>query len=231
MQVLAFCFLVGAFLFLRSPFFTITNYEVYGNAVTPREEIIARCSQPSRNIFAFDVDKAARLIEASPWIERAVCKRKLPRTIVITVTERKPVAFAPIGGTLWLIDGQGRILGKDDGSYKGLIALTGVEGQATPGQFLDDSKYGWGLRVMSILGPLARKKATEVHVQDGECVLILDDGCKVLLGKERADAPRLMEILDSILGNLAESGGMAEQIDLRFDVPSIKFRQGAKPKG
>jgi len=217
-----FLVLVGAFLFLRSPFFDIREFYVEGNHVVPEEEIVARCGQNAANIFAFDLDKASALIESSPWIERAWCRRKLPDTILITVTERVPVAFVPTGEASYLVDKQGRVLGEDDGSREGLVALTGPMDPVSPGYFLDDATYGWGLRVLSMLGELARSKVTEINVQGGACTLILDDGCRVLMGEEDSKSRERVSLLESILADLGKEGILAKQIDLRFEKPTIR---------
>lgn len=224
--VMLFLVFTSTFLFLRSPFFTVKQFIICGNKRVSSEEIIARCAQRSQNIFAFDLDKARRSIEASPWIEKASCSRKLPDKIVIHVVERTPVAFAPVGDKLWLVDSSGRVLGEDDGTLERLVALTGVTENLVPGQYLDDSKYGWGLKILSMLGPVAKSKVTEVFMKNGECTLILDDGCKVFLGKEKIGNTTVVIVLDSILKQLNEAGEVAEYIDLRFEKQAVKLRSG-----
>lgn len=223
MLILCFFFLAGSFVFLRSPFFEVESFEIIGNQKVSSEEIISRIGQKGVNIFAFDLDKAQKAIEASPFIEEAVCKRKFPNKIIVTVKERTPIAFVPVNEKSFLIDGEGRVLGEDDGSFPSLIGFTGVSGTLTPGQFLDQSMYGWGLEVLSHLGA-SGIKATEVNVQDGDCTLILEDGCRVFLGKEEKDIMNLLGLLKSILSDLEKDGNTAEYIDLRFDKPSVKLR-------
>lgn len=214
--------LVGAFLFLRSPFFYIQEFVVQGNSMVPDGEIVARCGQNAVGIFDFDVDKASLLVESSPWIETARCQRKLPDTVIVTVTERIPVAFAPVSEVNYLVDKHGRVLGMDDGSREGLVALTGVHGPVSPGCFLDDATYGWGLRVLLTLGDISRPKVTEINVQGSDCTLILDDGCTVLMGSEDSRAQERATLLESVLADLAQEGILARQIDLRFDKPTVK---------
>lgn len=223
--VVAFVMLVAAFLFLRSEYFTVSNYVITDINTVTRDDIVARCSQLEHNLFAFDVDKAKMLIEASPWVQSASISRRLPDTIVISIVERVPVAFVPMENGTYLVDMEGRILAEDDGKRHGLVALTGVVGQASPGQFLDDTTYGWAFRVLAALGQISRTKLAEIHIQDGECTLILDDECAVLLGKEAPGVSQKTLLLESILQDLSQDGSYAEHIDLRFDKPVVRFPQ------
>ena len=222
--IILFCLFTGAFFFLRSPYFHIRNFRVEGANRVGREEIVARCGQDSPSIFAYQTGKAKELIELSPWIDTAEVRRELPDTVAIRVTEREPIAFMPVGDTLWLIDAEARVLGEDDGTWTGLVALTGPEVSATPGQFLDKSTYGWGLRALTSLGPTAREKLTEISIQAGEVSLILDDGCRVLLGKDSGDVGVKAAALESVLEDLSGEGKIAERIDLRFEKVAIKLR-------
>ncbi len=215
--------LVGMFLFLRSPYFDVSEFLVSGIANVTREDVLARVSQIPKNIFAFDLDLAKRHIEASPWVQKATCSRRLPNTIVVAVTERVPLFFAPTDNGTWLVDDKGRVLGEDDGKWLSLVALTGIIGQASPGQFLDAGEYGWAFKVLACLGDISRERLTEINVQDRECTLILDDECKVFVGKESLEAVRLGLLLESILQDIAQEGIMAEHIDLRFDKPVVRY--------
>lgn len=221
--VVVFFFLTSVFVFLRSPFFSVKNYVINGACRVSHAEIIARCTQKSDNIFDLDLDKMEKAIQSSPWIKQARCTRKFPDTLVIDILERKPAAFAPVGNKTWLIDEEGRVLQEDDGVFTDLIALTGVQGVLSPGQFLGP-QYEWALKVIRGLGPLARNKAIEVNVEDGECSLILDDGCVVFLGGYESNSEFKLELLESILKELEQRGQLAEYIDLRFDKHAVKLR-------
>lgn len=222
--VILFCVFSGAFFFLRSPYFHIKQFHVEGLDRVTREEVLARCGQDSLNIFAFDTEKAEMLIESYPWIATATVERRLPDTIIIKVTERVPVAFMPAGDDLWLIDAEGRILGKDDGTWEGLVAITGPASDPAPGRFLDEATFGVALKTLSTLGPIAREKLTEISVQAGEVTLILDDGCSVFIGKDESQVHRQAVTLESVLEDLSAEGKIALHIDLRFDKVAIKLQ-------
>lgn len=221
--VVVFFFLTSVFLFLRSPFFSVRNYVINGADKVPHGEIIARCSQKSASIFDLDLDKIEKAIQSSPWIKEVRCTKRFPDTIVIDVTERTPVVFAPVAGKIWLIDGEGRVLQEDDGVFGDLIALTGVQGVLSPGQFLGP-EYEWGLKIVTGLGPLSRNKVIELNVEQGECTLILDDGCIVFMGGYETDCEFRLDLLESILTELEQQGQLAEYVDLRFDKHAVKLK-------
>lgn len=221
--VIVFFFLASVFLFLRSPFFSVKNYVINGADRVSHDEIIARCSQKSSNIFDFDLDKAEKTILSSPWVKEVRCTRKLPDTIVIHIVERKPSAFAPVGSKIWLIDAEGRVLQEDDGVFSDLVAFTGIQGMLAPGQFLGP-EYEWGLKIISGLGPVSRDKVIELNVEGDECTLVLDDGCVVFMGEYETNAEFRLDLLESIIIELEEQGQLAEYIDLRFDKHAVKLR-------
>lgn len=223
--VTVFFMLIGVFLFLWwSPMFCVKSYAITGISRVKRDEVLARCAQWSDNIFALDLEKIERSLEACPWIERATCSKKLPDTLQIHIVERVPIAFAPIDGVVWLIDKDGRVLEEDDGTSAELIALTGIQGPVAPGQFLSSPECGWALEVILGIGPVTRSKMIEVNVQSEECSIILDDGCKVFMGKEKADSETVLAVLESILCELESEDRIAEYIDLRFDKQAVKLR-------
>lgn len=204
--------------------FSVKNYIVTGAERVPYDEIVARSTQRSSNIFDLKLDKIQKAIETSPWIEEARCTRRFPNTLEITVIERKPVVFAPVGEKIWLIDKEGRVLQEDDGISEGLIALTGVSQLVAPGQFLDQAQYGCALTIIAQLGPVAQRRVIEVNVEHGECTLILDDGCKVFIGEEQPGSETGLAVLESILAELEEEAKIAEYIDLRFDKQAVKLK-------
>jgi len=204
--------------------FSVKNYAVTGTSRVTHDEVVARSVQWSDNIFSLDLTKIEKSLEACPWIEKASCTKKLPDTLQIHVVERVPVAFAPIDGVVWLVDKDGRILQEDDGVSEGLIALTGIQGPVTPGQFLKSGECGWALKVILGVGSVTRSKMIEVNVQSEECTIILDDGCRVFMGEERPDFETVLAVLESILCELESEEKIAEYIDLRFDKQAVKLR-------
>jgi cell division protein FtsQ len=88
------------------------NIEVSGvhNALRAQVMDVAR-DDIGRNVFFVTLDDRRRKLEQIPWVESATVMRRLPNRIVVSITERTPVAFVRIGPKIQLIDAQGAVMG------------------------------------------------------------------------------------------------------------------------
>jgi cell division protein FtsQ len=94
-------------------FFRVRKVEVLGLRYTPPGEVLERLQvDTSRSVWA-PLEPLAARVAAHPQIERAVVTRKLPGTLVVDVTERRPVALVPVGATLRAVDERGVVLPLD----------------------------------------------------------------------------------------------------------------------
>jgi len=74
---------------MKSPRFAIAAIDVEGGLAV------------GTNVFAADLDAARAKLLADPWIESASLQRRLPGTIVVRITERKPAAIVALGDTVF----------------------------------------------------------------------------------------------------------------------------------
>jgi len=83
---------------MTSPRFAITEVDVVGNERrTPAEIITESGLVVGTNVFAADLDAARAGVRADPWISEVTLARRLPGTILMQVTERKPVSLVAVG--------------------------------------------------------------------------------------------------------------------------------------
>jgi cell division protein FtsQ len=83
-----------------SPRFAVTSVQVVGNERRSGDSIIAESGLAvGVNVFSVDLDSARASILADPWIAEVTLARRLPGTILVQVTERKPAALVAIGET------------------------------------------------------------------------------------------------------------------------------------
>src|SRR5438270_5111880 len=128
---------VNAFL-LRDARFNFDNIEIRGAVYVSRARI--------QNVFATDLGASVfhiplaerrRRMLAVDWVNSAAISRIWPNRIVVTITERTPVAFAklPIGGTLRyrlsLIDADGVLLSLPPRVRFRLPVLSGINEDQT----------------------------------------------------------------------------------------------------
>ncbi len=120
-------FLLIALFLAMALFFKITDITVEGpRRYTAQQIIDASGVEPDGSIFFLDASKAQIAIkDALPYIDTVKIARRLPGTVVITVTESVGEAYFSAAGAYWITDAAGRILEKTDAAPTGLTELRG----------------------------------------------------------------------------------------------------------
>lgn len=90
------------------PSFAVRTIEIEGAVHTPRAAL-AKATQPytGLNLFQIDIARVQRDLGGLGWVRRIDIEKKLPDTLRIKITERKPVALARIGDRLMYVDAEG----------------------------------------------------------------------------------------------------------------------------
>jgi len=94
-------------------FFRVRKIEVLGLRYTPPAEVLARLHVDTSWSVWTPLDPLAARVATHPQVESAVVTRRLPGTLVVEVTERRPVALVPAGAALRAVDERGVILPLD----------------------------------------------------------------------------------------------------------------------
>lgn len=105
--------LVGAVVcfFLLSPIFAIDDIEVNGNITSTEKYIISSSGiLYGENILKMNKFEAIEKINTIPVIEETTIKRKWPDKIIITVTEKEPIAETKFYGSKLLISEAGEVM-------------------------------------------------------------------------------------------------------------------------
>jgi cell division protein FtsQ len=112
---------------MTSPRFAVTDVEVVGaERRTPADVSAESGITVGANVFALDLDAARAKILADPWVAEATLARRLPGTILVQVTERKPAALVSLGDT-FLVTSQGEPFKRvDPGDPVDLPLVSGV---------------------------------------------------------------------------------------------------------
>ena len=98
--------------------FTIRQVLVSGGTTAPTAQLKAVTDGfVGRNIFAADLRVLQEKLESQPWIRTASVKRRIPDVLLIQIEERVPEVLVRIGSSLYLADGEGRLLDRFGPQY------------------------------------------------------------------------------------------------------------------
>jgi len=182
-----------------------------------REQIVEAAGvHEGSNIFTVNISKMRESLLQIPQVETAEVQRVLPNKIVISITERVPVAWvaakhdedaAPSAqdGSL-LIDARGVLIPCKTQlpSYFHLPVIYGVQTAGLePGESLQlpEIKAALDLIRLNTADTAARFQATGVDVSKGYCLVVTDRShAKITFGLDRLEwqLDRLMTLLDQI---------------------------------
>ena len=220
--------LVGiAYLVAHSPLLGTDSIRVRGSDQTPTEAIraAARIADGSPLLF-LDEGAIEKRVEAVPGVDRAMVTTELPNTVVITVTERRPVAWMRVAGPapIALVDGTGRVvarLGAVRSVPAGLPKVVGAGSVATLGGTLRDSA---AFRGLARLPDALRLRALRFVTEHGQGILVIQGTPPVagqirfgpLVGMREKGAAAI-----AVLADLTGRGQQVQVLDVTVPVAPV----------
>ena len=207
---------------MTSPRFAVTEIDVVGHDRRTAETIATESGVTAgANVFSLDLDSARARILADPWVSQATLARRLPGTILIQVTERKPAALVALRDT-YLATAEGELFKKlEPGDPIDLPLVTGLRQEA-----LDDDREGTMRTIRRAIdlaaeyehGALAKRAPLEeVHIDsDGTFAVVVGrNALQLVLG-----GPPFRRKLDQaarVVAELDKRGAKADSIMLDND--------------
>lgn len=188
----------AAWVLWASPLLAVRSVQVDGlRTLTAAEVRQAAGVATGTPLLRVDVDGAAARVRRVPQVASAQISRGWPDRIVITVTERVPVAVVEHGGQQWLVDAGGVLFATISGAPPRGVVPVDV---ATPGPH--DAATRAALAAVAALPESLRPSVTGVHATTGQDVtLALGDGTTVIWGdgdQSRQKASVLAALLDQL---------------------------------
>ena len=219
-----------------APFLAIDDIVVHGNEHLSAGEVLALMpGLRGAAILSVDLDDHRRRLSASPWLAGGTLRRRLPSTVEVFVTERRPVALGRFGGRLFLLDASGAVV---DGygprfAHFDFPIVDGLEKEGEGGaSVIDPERMALAARLLAELAgrPDVLDAVSQIDVADPRnAVVLLDDDVVLLqLGAERF-LPRL-RLYAELAPLLREEGRDIDAVDLRFD-PRVVVRDRAPGRG
>ena len=188
-----------AWILLGSPFLAVRTVRVDGAGALPAGQVAQVTGiRDGTPLARVDTDAAAAKVRELPQVAAVEVSRGWPHTVVVTVTERVPVAVVVSGGRRALVDRDGVVFDTITGDPPAGVVPLDV---ASPGP--RDAATRAALAAVTALPGDVRGQVTGVvaHTPDG-VTLALTDGRSVLWGS--ADqATRKAQVLGALLDRIA----------------------------
>jgi cell division septal protein FtsQ len=216
------CTYYGAHAVAQAHTLQVQDIRVRGNQHLARGEVLALVEGlRGEHILATDLGAWRRRLLGSPWVEYAALRRVLPSTVEIVIRERRPLALARLGDSLYLMDEEGLVI-DDYGPNYAQLDLPIVDGLAggppTDGPTIDPGRASLAGRVIAALGarPDLLQRVSQVDVSNpNDAVILLDqDPAFVHVGDDEF-LERLQSYLD-LSAALRARIPEIEYVDLRF---------------
>lgn len=201
--------------------FGVGEINLSGHKLATDDEIYAALGYDGQqSILTFDVNAARARIETVPWVARAVIERRLPETLAIRVSERKPAAMLINREAATLVDRTGRKLAPIAATAApDLLRITGPGAAAAVAPLLDALEPYTGIRARVALARRVGERRWTLQLADGPAVLLPE-------GRDGEGLRRL----DWYLRNNTEPQARVASIDLRRDaVVTVRLVSGPGP--
>ncbi len=206
---------------LRSPALRVAHVEVIGTEHLSTGDVLALVEGlRGQSILRVRLDDWRRRVLTCPWVADATLSRSLPATVVVRITERRPIAIGRIGEELFLVDDHGDEIDEYGPRYAD-FDLPIVDGLVRGGVQEADGNERRAQLASRLLRdvrtrPALARRISQVDVSDPrDAVVIVDqDTARVRLGDERF-LERLQSYVD-LAPALRQQVRAIDYVDLRF---------------
>ena len=219
---------IAGYILINSSLFAVGTVVVEGNNYLSLEDIYRTAGIPEKiNIFRLSTSEISSRLSRDLRIAEANVSRRLPATIVISVKERLPMAYAASAYGFVQVDKQGIILAAlKNIKQMGVPIITGVKlGNVYIGDKVNVAEMQNAINYLAALDETSLNQLSEVNIKaSGEMTAFTLQGVPIRLG----GGDRLVEKAQytrDILRDIGAKKTAIEYIDLHYASPYIKFKQ------
>lgn len=207
----------------------LEKVSVEGNRYLGEDEVVKAMALPlGESMFKLDLKSATQRVRQLDWVDRVFVERRLPRTILVSIRERKPVALLD-HGDLYGVDREGRVLSPAAPLLRDDLPL--ISGVALRAEAVGTTEMAETLRpaldFFEFLGqkdPALGQDVSEVNLAEGDSMKVT-----FMDGLQARFNPPVTEIelkrMTLVVSDLQEKGKKARTMDLRYhDLVLVKPR-------
>ncbi len=213
--------LVASAVVFLTPWFHVAEVRVSGNSQIESATLIEASEiKKGESIFAFSMGSVEEKLLKVPYVKTAGAKRKLPKTVIVEITESRAVAYIQKDNLKICIDNMGEAVSASAEAPEGLISVAGMEIDSyTLGEPLVSKNPEQTETLMEILrvaeesGCLSGIHSVDI-TREENISFTYGQGLTVLCG-DTYDLPRKILTFIEIKNQLPENA--KGEIDLRID--------------
>lgn len=220
--------LIAGFLFLRSTYFAVGTVIIEGNKYLSADDVYRAAGIPEKiNIFRLDTTEIRNRLLRDLRVAEVEVHRRFPDSIVISLKERRPLAYLSSVYGFVQVDKQGIVLAAlKNIKQVNVPIITGIKlGSVYVGDKVEEPPVKNVLTYLAALDEDSLNQLSEINIKaNGELTVYTAQFGTIRLGKDE----RLVEkagMTRDILLELGDKKAMVDYIDLTFASPYIKFRQ------
>jgi len=205
-----------------SPLMALTRVEVKGNERIDRSQVVSAVQdQMGTPLARIDFAEIERRLAGFPLIESYVTEEAPPHTLVITITERKPILAVQTGSGYDLVDPAGIVVESDPKLPEGMPVA-----KVSPSQ-IGGSAYRSMAEVVLSLPTTIRSSVTEATATTSDDVtLTLASGARVVWGSPDDSDSKATLLAALIADHEARSPGTVVEYDVSAPDNGIIRNQG-----
>lgn len=210
-----FVLFLAVYAVMQSPLFQLRAVELVGaERVLPEDVILAGKIELGANLFSINLRELRRSLERIPLVDEARLARKFPGTLIVEISERRPLAYVSADGGIWAVDAEGYALFKVDRLSMAAPVVTASPPVAvTIGERIDHRPLASALRFVDALSVKSRSNLSEVHAEEGGITAYSRDRVTIALGGG-GDAIEQARVLEALLEKIDAEGLSVSRIDV-----------------
>ena len=189
----------AAVVLLSSDLLVIREFEIVGNHEVAVDDILLASGISLRqNILSFSPRAAQNSIENLPFVRSALVLRDYPDRVVISVSERMPIAYTRFFNTYLLLDNHGMVLDVSATAARGLPVVVGLDITSfAVGEYLDLANLRIFDCIILLSGAFARHNfdlAQMVDISNPAQIRIIADGIIINFGSTDDSDRKIQDI-------------------------------------
>ncbi|NOK58410.1 MAG: FtsQ-type POTRA domain-containing protein [Chloroflexi bacterium AL-W] len=208
----------GSLLYIfTSPEYVVQEIRVEGAKVISTVDVIDLADARNQSIWSVDTQRINEQLLTNAYIEEANSYVVLPNQLMITINERTPEVRWQVGGNIFLVDADGRVLGNDGTAplTNTLVIQDRSDRELAPNDHVDT-------KVVELGQSLALRLPTEVNLLPTDISWHPDTGMVVTAPDQKTIVFGQYDRLDEkliVLNQLLHDGTAFTYLDLRPNTP------------